>query len=226
MTLLTVRLDAKELIRSLSNSVDYSYGFFEGIEQEKLSFNRTLGGYVVEALEKYIDARARANPQSLHHMYEWGAVGNDNARLFKFNVNATRNFISFNGKFLQSKVPSPTSNEAFSDKASIMENNISIIIEPKNSEVLVFETDGETVFTTKSIFIEHPGGDEVAGSFGRTVDSFFGQYFTNALLKPLIFRLERAEEYTNNFKAGTTGGRLVGVRAGRQYFILSGVTIE
>lgn len=136
------------------------------------------------------------------------------------------NSISFTGTFIPSKTISSTSDEPFADKANVMENAISILIEPKKSDVLVFEDEGETVFTTKSIFIEHPGGDEVAGSFGKVIDSFFTEYFTNSLLRPLLIDLESAEEYAQNFRSGTRGGRPVGVKAGRQYFKVSGVVFE
>ena len=226
MKLLTVNLNNKELNKILKNSVEYSYGFLDGIQMEKIEFNRLLGGYTVEALEKYIDARARINPQALHHVYEWNRVGDEKARLYKFNVKANATSIKFSGSFLPSKSFSPTSDEPFTDKANIMENGISIVVEPKKSNVLVFESDGDTVFTRRSITIEHPGGDEVAGSFGRTVDSFFENYFTNALLKPFIQNLQNAKEYSKNFSSGAKGGRAVGIRAGRQYLRNSGVVIE
>lgn len=222
-----VKFDNKELNKILGNTVSYSQGFFDGIELERLSFNRFLGGFTAEALSKYIDMKAKSNPNSLHHVYEWGMTGKENGRLFSFKVNATKTSISIDGSFLKSKKPSPDTTDIFYDKANIMENGISITIEPKQSSVLVFEDNGETVFTTKSIFIEHPGGDEVAGSFGSAVDSFFSQYFTNALLRPVIMDLQNADEFRRNFKSGARGGgRPVGVRAGREYFRLSGVNIE
>ena len=92
--------------------------------------------------------------------------------------------------------------------------------------MLVFDLNNETVFTRKSIFIEHPGGDEVAGSFGETVDSFFNDYFTKALLKPFMLNLEKIKEYKQNFNAGTKGGKTIGIRAGRQYLKTSGVVFE
>lgn len=226
MKLLTVKFDNIQLNKTLKNAVEYSHGFLEGVQMEKLEFNRMLGGYTVEALEKYIDARARINPEALHHVYEWNMVGNKKGRLYKFNVKATNNNIKFTGSFLSSKKPSDTSNQPFSDKANIMENSIAITVEPKRSNVLAFEVEGDTVFTRTAITIEHPGGDAVAGSFGRTVDSFFENYFTNALLKPFMNHLQNAKEYERNFASGTMGGRAVGVRAGRQYLRKSGVVIE
>ena len=31
----------------------------------------------------YIDAKSRTSPKSFHHVYEWGRIGDDEARLFK-----------------------------------------------------------------------------------------------------------------------------------------------
>jgi hypothetical protein len=123
---------------------------------------------------------------------------------------------------LPSKKTPSNGGEPFTDKANVMENQISFTISPKNSNVLMFEDEGETVFTTNSIFIEHPGGDAVAGSFGRTVDEFFSNYLTNALLKPLISDLQKANEFTKDFVAGSKSGRSAGIKAGRKYLQVFG----
>ena len=104
-----------------------------------------------------------------------------------------------------------------------MENDIQVVIEPKNSDVLVFENNGETVFTTNAIYIDHPGGNEVAGSFGETVSNFFDNYFTNGLLKPLINKLSTASEFTASFSSGARSGSNVGIRAGKEYLNLKGI---
>lgn len=184
---------------------------------------RFLAGYTREALYKYIDSRARANPNALHHVYEPNQVGNSGARLYKFEIIPALTKITFIGEFLPSSVPSENSREAFVNKASIMENGIAITITPKNSDVLVFENDGELVFTRNAITIDHPGGDAVAGSFGEVVDQFFTQYLTNALLKPLFKDLSTADEFVKSFSTGT---RAAGVRAGRKYLQVSGVDFE
>lgn len=77
MALFTVKFDSKEFNKILINSEKYSEGFLEGIQLQRIEFNRFLGGYVAEALNKYIDAKARSNPNSLHHVYEWDMVGNE-----------------------------------------------------------------------------------------------------------------------------------------------------
>ena len=217
------KMNNKELNKKLNNVVQYSSGFFEGVEMERIQFNRILGGYTAEALGYYIDSKARSNPGAFHHIYEWNQVGNKDSRLFSFNVNATKNNISFLGKFLSSKSVSENSSQPFTDKANIMENKIAITIEPKNSDVLVFENDGELVFTASSVYIANPGGDEVAGSFGAVVDEFFSAYFTNSVLAPVVKDLESIKEFTDKFSQGAKSGRSVGVSAGRKYMTIKGV---
>lgn len=220
--MLSVRVNNKDVNRMLKNTISYSYGFLQGVELSRLTFNRFLGGMAAEALGKYIDIKARAYPSKLHHVYEPGGTGNESMRLFKFNVDASATQIKIEGSFLPSTRTPLNGGDPFVQRASIMENDISIVIAPVNSDFLAFEDDGEMVFTANSIFVQHPGGDEVAGSFGETVNDFFESYFTVAILRPLIEDLSSAEEFINNFAAGTKGGRSVGVKAGRQYMTIKG----
>lgn len=216
-------MDSKDLMKKLNGSVDYSGGFFDGIQMERITFMKFLAGFTREALYKYIDSRARVNPDALHHVYEPNKVGSSDGRLYKFEISPRLTVISFKGEFLPSSISSDTSNEPFVNKAKIMENQISVTIAPKNSDVLVFENNGELVFTRNSIIIEHPGGDEVAGAFGKVVDEFFSQYLTNSLLKPLFRDLSTADEFAKSFSSGT---RAAGVRAGKKYLDVSGVVFE
>lgn len=218
-------VDAKELMNTLNNVTNYSKGFLHGAELNKLEFNRILGGYTAEALKQYIDSKARMNPESLHHVYEWDSVGNPTSRLFDFNVTTKLNSISFSGKFLPSRTPSPNSDDVFSNKAEVMENKIAITIEPRNSDILAFEEDGEMVFTTKSIYIANPGGDAVAGSFGKVVDEFFDKYFTASILQGILKDLSTPEEFVQYFAQGSKAGKPAGVKAGRKYFSVKGVDL-
>jgi hypothetical protein len=222
--LLNVRFDAKEFTKVLKNSVSYSKGFLDGVNIQTIEFNKELGNFTIEVLNKYIDSRAKANPMSLHHVYEWNQVGNPSARLFEITSTASKNLIKFSGHFLSSTSVSSNSDEPFTDKANVMENAIEITIEPKNSDFLAFEVDGETVFTRNAIHIAHPGGDAVAGSFGSTVDDFFSSYFTNAFLKPFLEKLSIAKEYTDSFSANASSS--AGINAGKKYLRLPGGIIE
>jgi hypothetical protein len=225
--MLSVKFDTKKVNKMLNNSVSYSYGFLDGVEVSRVEFNKRLGDFTVKALYKYIDSRAKANPQALHHVYEWNNVGSPNGRLFEFQSVPFKNIIRFNGTFLQSSSIPPNSREPFADKARIMENQIQVVVEPKNSDYLVFDVDGETVFTTKTIYIDHPGGDFVAGSFGRVVDDFFSNYLKMGLIKPFMKDFQTAEQYTDSFKDGVKGGsRATGVRAGKKYMTKTGMIVE
>lgn len=226
MKLLRVKINNLDLNKKLNNVVKYSNGFVDGIELNKIILMNRLGEYVVDVLGKYIDAQARGNPGSLHHVYEWGAAGNQGARLFKMNATATKSIIMINGSFLPSSSISDTATEPFVDKANIMENGIGITIEPKDADVLAFELDGQTVFTMNSVYVANPGGDGVAGSFGRVVEDFFNIYFTRMLLRPFLDELSTAEEFVQYFAQGARSGYPVGVKAGQKYLNSAGVIIE
>lgn len=226
MKLFRVKIDNKDLNKKLQNITKYSNGFVDGIDTQKIVLMNRLGEYVVDLLNKYIDAQARGNPDALHHVYEWGAAGSSGARLFKMNAAASSNLIVITGSFLPSSSISDTATEPFVDKARIMENGIAITVSPRDSDVLAFELDGQTVFTTNEVYIANPGGDGVAGSFGRVVENFFNNYFTRMLLKPFLDELSDAEEFVQYFAQGARSGYSAGVRAGQKYINSAGVALE
>lgn len=220
--------DSKQLSKTLNNVVSYSEGFTRGVHTEQPNFNRDFGLFLQEALSKFIDAKARANPQSLHHVYEWGMVGSPAGRLFDFSMTYTKSFISFTGRFLPSVKPSETSTEPFTEKAKIMENKITITINPESTDFLVFEDEGQTIFTSESVVIENPGGDFVAGSFEKVVKEFFSNYLTVGILKNsgIFDKLKYAKEYSSRFVQGSKVGTSAGISAGRQYLSLGGIRLE
>lgn len=219
---MSVTFNTMHFNKVLKNAVQYSQGFLNGVDSSTIEFNQELAIFTSNALKKYIDSQARMNPKRLHHVYEWGKTGNQESRLFDFDTATSKNNITFTGNFLPSRSISIGSSEPFTDKANVMENAIQVIIEPKNSNVLVFEDEGETVFTTRKIYIDHPGGDEVAESFGETVNDFFNNYYTNALLRPLMNKFSTATEFISSFSQGAKGGRVIGIRAGKRYLKLLG----
>jgi hypothetical protein len=226
MKMLNVRFNIRELTRMTNNAVKYGKGFNDGIEMEKIFFMTELGKYAAESLNKYVDAKARGNPNALHHVYEWGQVGNPAGRLFEIEPIPGPNVIRFSGRFLASESVSDTATTPFIYKAETMENGITIVVAPHFAEYLKFEVNDTLVFTKNAITIEHPGGDAVAGSFGRVVDSFFTTYFTNSLLQPFLKNLAIAHGFKQNFPQGVrSGGYSIGVKAGRIYLRSAGANI-
>jgi hypothetical protein len=143
----------------------------------------------------YIDALARSKPKSLHHVYEWKKTGNKSARLFKLNKTGQVG-LSFgvNYEFLPSKsmVPASTGKRRhmFINKASIMEQGNPLVIRPKNSDRLVFEIDGETVFMPKgaSVTVRRPGGSGARNQFTLAHSRFFSGRLVNDSIKKSGFQ--------------------------------------
>lgn len=219
-----IRYDKKNFDKTLRNAVEYSLGFLDGAKMGTIVFNTRLAQITEEALKQYIDVRARANPESLHHIYEWDRVGDSSARLFEIKAVASKTNIIFSGEFIPSSSVSENSNEPFVDKANVMENAISILVEPRSSDFLAFDVDGQQVFTVNSVFVENPGGDSVAGSFGRAVDDFFEVYFTSTVLRQsgIFEQLSFPKEFAQNFAAGAKMGRSAGRKAGLEYMNIKG----
>lgn len=206
--MINIKFNTKDLNKKLTNLNQYSKGFFDGIQINRYSFNNQLALLTKQALEKYIDTKARMEPESLHHVYEWNMVGNPSGRLFDIEYQVGTNVINFYGNFLPSQSISDSSEEPFIEKAEIMENQIQIQIEPRLDSALAFEVDGEQVFSMNSITIDNPGGNEVSGSFGRVVEDFFNIYFNTTFLRQsgILEQLQNPKEYADGFVAGVTGG--------------------
>ena len=214
---MTVSFDITELVTKLNNVAQYTEGFLIETQKQRSKLNKELGEYLVGLLGEYIDSLASTSPESLHHVYEWGQVGQEAGRLFEFDMVASATQVKIGGVFLESSSIAPNGTEPFVDKARIMESGMSVTIVPKNAEALVFEDDGETVFVSTSVTVDHPGGEAVVGSFKAAVESFFNTYVTKEVLAPLLMRMSRVTEYKKYFGAGAHSGRRAGQMAGRQY---------
>lgn len=155
------------------------------------SFKKTIFDQINKDFGDYIDASARVKPSSLHHVYEWNKVGQDNARLFKLtktNVDGLSFKVSYEFKLSKLSVPSKNKKQKkkyiFANKASIMEAGMPVIIRPRSAERLVFELDGITVFMPKgsSVTVKSPGGRGSSHQFRIS----FGRYFSGQLVNNSI----------------------------------------
>ena len=99
------------------------------------------------------------------------------------------------------------------------------MITPKDSNVLVFEEGGETIFTKNSITVDSPGGNATTGGFESVIDSFFTKYFTQAFLRSsgVAAYLENPVLYKKNIRAGKTSGRSKGVSVGYKWITNAGL---
>jgi hypothetical protein len=222
-----VSLDSRAMQKSLQNIVDYSFGFIEGAKSGKRVMLDTLGTGVIEALAQYIDAVARSDENAMHHVYEWHRVGSPEARLFNIAYTVNNSGLSVNSSFTQSNTIKDKSREPFYNKARIMEYGIPVTISPKK-KVLVFEEGGDTVFVSKPITVNNPGGTQVEGSYQTIFNVFFSNYFTQAFLKSsgLFDYISKPVIYKKNIAAGAKGGRSVGNKVGYTWIANATVGVE
>jgi hypothetical protein len=213
-----IKFDDRKLMKDLNNIVAYSNGFCEGVVLGKPKMLNNLGELIKDLAGEYIDANARMNPKSLHHVYEWYQVGSPAARLFDINYLVSGRGLSFNSTFRQSTTVKDGSNKPFYNKANIMENGIGVTIRPIESKVLAFTVDGKDVFTPNSVFVDEPGGN-VQGEFYEAFKSFFLTYLSQAFLdvSGLSQNIKNPVTFKTNMRAGANGGRSVGIRVGTEW---------
>jgi len=175
-----------------------AYVYYEASVISKLTTNKQFQNAFTKIMfdqinldfGNYIDALARSKPKSLHHVYEWKKAGNKTARLFKLNKISDQG-LSFrvNYELLPSKSMVPGNKgkrrHVFVNKAMIMEEGNPLVIRPKNSERLVFEVDGETVFMPKGkpVNIKRPGGSAARNQFTLAHSRFFSGRLVNESIK-------------------------------------------
>ena len=212
----------------MNNIVKYSMGFLDGVERGKTVFLKNLGAGTIQALAAYVDVSAKGNPRALHHIYEWYQTGSPSARLFDLDYTVSNLGLSITSTFKQSRTLKEDSNEPFYNKASIMERGIPVTITPKRSSVLVFEEGGNTIFTKNPITVRNPGGDEVQGSFEKTVDEFILRYFKQSFLRAsgIYDYIKKPVLYKKNIKAGSKLGRSKGIDTGFKWIANAKIGVE
>lgn len=211
-------VDDKLFNKQMKNLIQYGLGFVEGAQSGKDQLLKQLGPEIRTLLEQYIDANARMNPESLHHVYEWHQTGSPSGRLFEIEYIVTGLGLSFQSTFRQSTSIKNGSRVPFYNKANIMESGVSVTIRPKDGGVLAFEDGADTVFTKNPVTVK-PGGKASTGAYEEVFKEFFYRYLSQSFLDVTGLRkhLGTPLAFKNNLAAGMAGGRAVGVRVGRQW---------
>jgi hypothetical protein len=222
-----VRTNTASFEKQLENIIQYSSGFLDGVQKGKTEFLKAVGQATITSLSQYVDAQARSNPEALHHIYEWQMVGSPNGRLFDLNYTVSNLGLSIGGTFKQSRTIKNESNVPFYDKAKIMEKGIPVTITPKK-RVLAFTVGGETVFTPNSVTVTNPGGNEVQGSFEKTVDEFIKFYFKQSFLRAsgIYEYISKPVLYKKELKAGARLGKNKGFQTGFKWIANVKIGVE
>jgi hypothetical protein len=218
-----VKIDSKRAIKMLRNVVEYSEGFILETQAKESYVASKLASTSVASFYNYLDSLARTNPGMLHHVYEWGEVGNPQARLFELKKILKSNKVLITSDFKQSSSIPDGATEPFYDKARIMEDGITVVVNEVNAEALFFEIDGEEFFRTGPIVIENPGGEQVRGSFLKAFEEFYNVYFDQVYLRAIRFydHFSKADEYERGFAAAVNGSnaRSIGRRTALSWIL-------
>jgi hypothetical protein len=208
MSAITVKFDSAKLNRTINNIVKYSDGFLSETKQSKNKIALKMGNTSVNAFYQYLDGVARMHPDMLHHIYEWGQVGNPFARLVELNIKSGQGGTVISANFTQSNTSPKSGGEPFYNKAEVMEDGQSVTIQEKDAEVLFFEIDGKEFFRKGPITIENPGGEAVRGSFVKTFNEFYTSYFSQVYLRSIKFyeHFQNPKPYARNFAAAVRSG--------------------
>jgi len=217
--MIDVKFNSVQFAKEMDNIAEYAIGFLEGAQRGRAEMMYAIGESTREMLGEYLDSNARVAPDLLHHVYEWYMTGSPQARLFEITARSNAGTISFDANLSQSKSIKTGAKKPFYNKAFIMEKGIPLTIKPRESKVLAFEDDGEQVFTRKPVVVQDPGGKLVQGSFERTFNSFFDNYFSQSFLRVsgLEDRLDRTNAFVNNIAKGKTMGKAAGNSVGYKW---------
>jgi hypothetical protein len=205
--MITTRINTKLLLKTLNNVIDYSQSFTSELKKNENRIATNIANASTEVFYEYLDGLARSHPGMLHHVYEWGQVGNPSARLFELTTRLTGKNSMVVADFLESDSIPSNGNQAFYDKATIMEEGIPVVINEVDAKALFFEVDGEEFFRTGPIYIANPGGAETRGSFVKAFNEFYGVYFNQVYLDSIGFykHYSNPAQYTKNFKNALKG---------------------
>ena len=187
--MISLNIDSKQIVSDLD-------GFLSNVKQITnpsvvSEISKGIFTLTGEEFVKSVDRYARMNPKKMHHVYEWGKVGEPSGRLFVLERNSVLNgSLIINAKFLPSRMPVPinpellqqgkngkivTRRSIFADKATVMEEGRSVSFTAKR--ILSFVGDSGLVFVKPGtqINILHPGGKGVNGAFSE----FLLEWYTN-----------------------------------------------
>jgi hypothetical protein len=206
--MITAKINTKDLNKMLNNLIKYSDGFITETKAQQGYVNRKVANTSVNAFYQYLDGVARMHPGMLHHIYEWGEVGNPTARLVDLGVVSSGRGSTVTAEFLQSQTTKDGSSEPFYDKAQIMEEGIPVVIKEKEAQALFFEIDGVEYFRMGPITVLNPGGAETRGSFVEVFKEFYNNYLSQVYLKAIRFyqHFQSPREYERNFKKALKSG--------------------
>jgi len=178
---LKLEIDTKQLVQGLDEVVAGLDQLLQPKALEQIS--RTVFSITGERFMVDVDNYARANPKKMHHVYEWGQIGNKTGRLFVLErVSVLDGSLLITTNFLQSRMPVPinplllqpgktgkvvTTRNIFANKAQVMESGTPVSFQAKR--VLAMTSGNGIAFIAPGtqINILNPGGIQTKNAFAE-----------------------------------------------------------
>ena len=180
---------------NMVGSVSYTLNTNAHVNELITAMHRVLTGQFIIHMSQV----AFSSPEEFKHMYEWGRVGDPNARLWKHilrGAGAAR-VSTFDFKASKTSVPITPEKQAvgvqrnhiFVWKAPILELGLPVRISPKIATTLVLDypkRTGQLVYTKRTIYIPKQGSEEVWGAFTNEYMRWFSSGVTTSIIKTEI----------------------------------------
>jgi len=201
----------------------------EGIptKQNTKNIARAVGSIAAKDFIKSLNRTSRSSKSEFHHLYEWGEVGKDSARLFKLKRSVSGSDIQINVILKKSKKRVPiarglkkqgisgknvTKSYIFKDKAEIMESGKPIRWIAKNN--IVFLKNGKSgplVFRGRGTVIENkfPGGRNTTNSLQKYIKKWETGMAQSAINKSKIFNKLELDISKTLKKEGYTSSEII-----------------
>lgn len=210
----SIRFDSKEAKKMLNNIVAYSEGFIKETKAKESTIASRLADTSIEAFYDYLDGLARTNPGMLHHVYEWGSIGDPGARLveLKKNLSGSKG-AAIDAEFLASSSIPEGGNEPFYDKVEIMEEGIPVTVQAVEAKAMFFQIGAEEFFRVGPLIIENPGGEATRGSFVKSFEEFYNVYFDQVYLRAIRFydHFENPKDFSSGFRRAANSSNAYGI---------------
>jgi len=178
---LKLEIDTKQLVQGLDDLVT---GIDQLVKPKALEqISRAVFSITGERFMVDIDNYSRANPKKMHHVYEWGQIGEKTARLFVLErTSVLDGSLLITTNFLQSKMPVPinpellrpgktgkvvTARNIFANKAQVMEQGNPVSFQAKRILAMTSGNGIAFVAPGTQINILHPGGIQTRNAFAE-----------------------------------------------------------
>lgn len=198
--MIQVQTYVKPLVETFGGVTKYYTDVLNELTHQEPLMTEIVTDRIIEQGYRYFDSQARSDQDSYKHMYEFGMSGQESGRLFALTKRMNRSVAHVGYGFLEAHVPSPESDQVFRHKAQALEEGWTFTISPVHSDVLVFEIDGETIFTPNSV-VTQPGRD-IQGNFTRLFVDYM-HYVAPATASRVALEISQF----HNVRQHTTDGR-------------------